>query len=147
VSALIAASPLAFTALKLVGGLYLLWLGVQALRSRGGTRVARAEMPDRPLATLFFKGVFANAINPKVALFFVAFLPQFVVPANGSVGLQMALLGIVFTAQSALLFGLLGFFAGSVGQWLNGKPRVGTWLDRIAGCIFVALGLRLIVTR
>jgi len=91
--------------------------------------------------------VFANAINPKVALFFVAFLPQFVVPANGSVGLQMALLGIVFTAQSALLFGLLGFFAGSVGQWLNGKPRVGTWLDRIAGCIFVALGLRLIVTR
>ena len=147
VSALIAASPLAFTALKLVGGLYLLWLGVQALRSRGGTRVARAEMPDRPLATLFFKGVFANAINPKVALFFVAFLPQFVVPDNGSVGLQMALLGIVFTAQSALLFGLLGFFAGSVGQWLNDKPRVGTWLDRIAGCIFVALGLRLIVTR
>lgn len=147
VSALIAASPLAFTALKLVGGLYLLWLGVQALRSRGGTRVARAEMPDQPLATLFFKGVFANAINPKVALFFVAFLPQFVVPANGSVSLQMALLGIVFTAQSALLFGLLGYFAGSVGHWLNGKPRVGTWLDRIAGSIFVALGLRLIVTR
>ena len=147
VSALIAASPLAFTALKVVGGLYLLWLGVQALRSRGGTRVARAEMPDQALSTLFFKGVFANAINPKVALFFVAFLPQFVVPDNGSVGLQMALLGIVFTAQSALLFGLLGYFAGSVGQWLNGKPRVGTWLDRIAGCIFVALGLRLIVAR
>lgn len=147
VSALIAASPLAFTALRIGGGLYLLWLGIQALRSTGGARVGPAQMADQPLSTLFYRGVFANAINPKVALFFIAFLPQFVVPAHGNVGMQMALLGLVFTVQAALLFGLLGYFAGAVGQWLNRKPRVGAWLDRIAGSIFVALGVRLIVTR
>lgn len=147
VSALIAASPPAFTALRVVGGLYLLWLGIQALRSTGGAQVGRAEFTDQPLSALFLKGVLANAVNPKVALFFIAFLPQFVVPAQGSVGLQMALLGLVFTLQSALLFGLLGYFAGAIGQWLQRKPRVGLWLDRIAGSIFVALGLRLIVTR
>ena len=147
VSALIAASPLAFTALRVVGGLYLLWLGIQALRSTGGAQVGRAGIADQPLSKLFFKGVVANAINPKVALFFIAFLPQFVVPANGNVGLQMALLGLVFTLQAALLFGLLGYFAGAIGQWLQRKPRVGLWLDRVAGSIFVALGLRLIVTR
>ncbi len=147
VSALIAASPPAFTALRVVGGLYLLWLGIQALRSTGGAQVGRAEFADQPLSALFLKGVLANAVNPKVALFFIAFLPQFVVPAQGSVGLQMALLGLVFTLQSALLFGLLGYFAGAIGQWLQRKPRVGLWLDRIAGSIFVALGLRLIVTR
>lgn len=147
VSALIAASPLAFTALKIAGGLYLLWLGIQALRSRGGAQVGRASIDDQPLSALFFKGVFANVINPKVSLFFIAFLPQFVIPANGNVSLQLALLGLVFTLQGALLFGLLGYFAGTIGQWLQRKPRAGLWLDRIAGSIFVALGLRLIITR
>ena len=147
VSALIAASPLAFTALKIAGGLYLLWLGIQALRSRGGTQVGRASIDDQPLSALFFKGVFANVINPKVSLFFIAFLPQFVIPANGNVSLQLALLGLVFTLQGALLFGLLGYFAGTIGQWLQRQPRAGLWLDRIAGSIFVALGLRLIITR
>ena len=59
----------------------------------------------------------------------------------------MASLGVVFTMQAALLFGLLGYFAGSVGQWINRRPRAGQWLDRLAGTIFVALGLRLIVMR
>ncbi|MCH7345554.1 LysE family translocator [Pelomonas sp. CA6] len=148
VSALVAASPLAFTALKVAGGLYLIWLGLQALRSTGGARVGAAEPAAAPsLCTLFFKGVFANAINPKVVLFFLSFLPQFVVPANGPVGTQLALLGLVFTAQAALLFGLLGWFAGAIGQWLNRRPRAGLWLDRVAGAVFVGLGLRLIVAR
>lgn len=147
VSALIAASPLAFTALRIAGGLYLLWLGIQALRSRGGAQVGQTRIGDQPLSTLFFKGVFANVINPKVSLFFIAFLPQFVISANGNVSLQLALLGLVFTVQGAVLFGLLGYFAGTIGQWLQRKPRAGMWLDRVAGSIFVALGLRLIVTR
>ncbi|MCA6217020.1 LysE family translocator [Ideonella sp. B7] len=147
VSALIAASPLAFTALKVCGGLYLVWLGVQALRSRGGTQV-RAVTPGEPsLGRLFFRGVFANAINPKVVLFFLSFLPQFVQAERGQVGLQIALLGLTFTAQAALLFGLLGYFAGAIGQWLNRRPRAGLWLDRVAGTVFVTLGLRLIVSR
>jgi len=147
VSALIAASPLAFTALKVGGGLYLVWLGVQALRSRGGARAADAGEGRLTVQGLFLRGVFANAINPKVVLFFLSFLPQFVVPAQGSVPGQLAALGVVFTLQAALLFGLLGWFAGSVGQWLERKPRAGLWLDRLAGAIFVGLGLRLIVSR
>lgn len=146
VSALVAASPTAFTALKIVGGLYLVWMGVQALRSHGGARTA-LDVPDEPARRLFFKGLLANAINPKVVLFFLSFLPQFVVPARGDANWQIAWLGGVFTLQAALLFGLLGYFSGAVGQWLNRTPRAGLWLDRIAGAIFVGLGLRLMVAR
>lgn len=147
VSALVAASPTAFTLLKIGGGLYLLWLGVQALRTGGGTKVAAVQPSEQSLSHLFLKGVFANAINPKVVLFFLSFLPQFIVTANGSVSGQMAALGVIFTAQAALLFGLLGYFSGSVGQWIGRKPRAGLWLDRIAGAVFVGLSLRLIVAR
>lgn len=146
VSALIAASPVAFTALKVVGGLYLIWMGLQALRSRGGAKVA-AGVPDESARQLFFKGLVANAINPKVVLFFLSFLPQFVVASRGDATWQIAWLGLIFTAQAAVLFGLLGYFSGTIGQWLNRTPRAGMWLDRIAGAIFVGLGLRLIVSR
>jgi len=146
VSALIAASPWAFSWLKIGGGLYLLWLGWQALRSRGGAQVGAVQTPEEPLMRLFFKGVLTNAINPKVVLFFLSFLPQFVVAERGDVPLQMAVLGLLFT-QAAVLFGLLGFFAGTIGQWLNRKPRAGLWLDRVAGTVFIGLGLRLIVAR
>jgi threonine/homoserine/homoserine lactone efflux protein len=147
VSALIAASPLAFTALKVCGGLYLAWMGVKAIRSRGGAAAGRAEGVTESARTLFLRGVFANAINPKVALFFLSFLPQFVVAQRGHANLQVALLGIGFTLQAAILFGLLGFFSGAVGGWLARRPRAGMWLDRAAGAIFIALGLRLIVAR
>lgn len=147
VSALIAASQTAFMLLKFCGGFYLLWLGFNALRSKGGARVCAVRADGASLRSLFMKGVFANAINPKVVLFFLSFLPQFIIPANGDAGRQMALLGFVFTVQAAVLFGLLGFFAGSVGQWLDRRPRMGVWLDRAAGAIFVTLGLRLIVSR
>ncbi|HJV24050.1 MAG TPA: LysE family translocator [Aromatoleum sp.] len=147
VSALIAASPTAFTLLKVCGGLYLIWLGVNALRSLGGARVGAVKSDETSLSKLFLKGVFANAINPKVVLFFLSFLPQFVIPANGNVGLQMALLGVTFTVQAAVLFGMLGYFSGAIGQWLNTKPKASAVLDRVAGTVFVALGLRLIVNR
>jgi threonine/homoserine/homoserine lactone efflux protein len=147
VSALIAASPLAFTALKVCGGLYLAWMGFNAIRSRGGAAASRAEGVTESARTLFFRGVFANAINPKVALFFLSFLPQFVVAQRGGANLQTAHLGLVFTAQAAVLFGLLGYFSGAVGAWLTRRPRAGMWMDRIAGTIFIALGLRLMIVR
>ncbi|SFC45028.1 LysE family translocator [Massilia yuzhufengensis] len=146
VSAIIAASPTAFTALKIAGGLYLIWMGVGALRSRGSAQVA-AGVPDETARQLFFKGLLANAINPKVVLFFLSFLPQFVVASRGDANWQIAWLGLTFTAQAAVIFGLLGYFSGAIGQWLNKTPRAGMWLDRVAGVIFVGLGLRLIVAR
>lgn len=147
VSALVAASPLAFTALKWIGGGYLVWLGLRALRSRGGTLSGADGSGDESAAALFRRGLLANAVNPKVVLFFLSFLPQFVVPAQGPVALQLGVLGLVFTAQAALIFALLGAFAGSIGVWLNRRPGAGAWLDRIAGVVFIGLGLRIIGSR
>jgi threonine/homoserine/homoserine lactone efflux protein len=147
VSALIAASPLAFTSLKVCGGLYLAWMGFHAIRSRGGASASRAEGVTESARALFFRGVFANAINPKVALFFLSFLPQFVIAQRGDANLQTALLGLAFTAQAAVLFVMLGFFSGSIGAWLARRPRAGMWMDRVAGAVFIALGVRLIVAR
>ena len=147
VSALIAASPVAFTALRIGGGLYLVWLGYNALRSQGGSKASDGNAAPQSLRSLFTRGLVANAINPKVVLFFLSLLPQFVIPANGNVPGQMLALGVTFTVQAAILFGLLGYFAGAIGAWLNRKPGAGKWLDRIAGTVFVALGIKLIVAR
>ncbi|QNM97401.1 LysE family translocator [Chitinimonas koreensis] len=147
VSALIAASPTAFTALKLAGGLYLVWLGIQALRSSGVNAPGSAAARPERLRALFARGLLANAINPKVVLFFLAFLPQFVDAGRGGAAWQIGQLGLLFTLQAAVLFGALGYFAGRIGQWLVRSPRAGVWLDRVAGTVFVALGARLIVAR
>jgi threonine/homoserine/homoserine lactone efflux protein len=147
VSALIAASPIAFTVLKILGGLYLIRMGWHALRSRGGTQLGNAPQNLETVSALFRKGLIANAINPKVVMFFLAFLPQFVVVSRGDAPWQIVQLGIVFSLQGALLFGALGYFAGHIGQWLNRHGNAGQWLDRVAGTIFVGLGLKLIVSR
>ncbi|MBN9133970.1 MAG: LysE family translocator [Nitrosospira multiformis] len=146
VSALIAASPAAFTLLRVSGGLYLIFLGFNALHSARDAKVEALQAASQTLAKLFFKGIFANAINPKVVLFFLSFLPQFVILANGNVVGQMIALGLVFTAQATVLFGLLGYFSGAIGQWFNTNPKAGVILDRIAGAVFIVLGLRLIVS-
>ncbi|RUR50817.1 LysE family translocator [Vreelandella populi] len=145
VSALIAASATAFTLLKIVGGLYLIWLGLNAWRSNGSAGVKTVRTMESSLSSLFLKGCIANAINPKVVLFFLSFLPQFVVTINGRVPVQLAGLGLTFTLQAAVLFSLLGYFSGAVGQWLNRRPKAGMILDRVAGTIFVGLGLRLLL--
>lgn len=145
ISALIAASPWAFNALKYAGGAYLIYLGMQALRSTAGINSPEHDGVGDSVWRLFGKGLFANAINPKVVMFFLAFLPQFVENERGGTPWQIAQLGMIFTVQAAVLFGLLGFFAGSVGRWLHRNARAGLWLDRIAGAVFVALGLKLLV--
>ena len=145
ISALIAASPTAFIVLKIAGGLYLIWLGIQAIRNARAVGApqrgkALAETPGK----LFVKGLVANAINPKVILFFLAFLPQFVDSQRGHVAWQIAQLGVLFTVQAIVIFGAVGWFAGSIGERLARRPAIGAWLDRVAGGIFVALGLRLL---
>jgi len=147
VSALVAASPLAFGLLKLGGGAYLVWLGIQAWRSSGTMRTDAGEVLPSSPRQFFAKGLLANAINPKVVIFFLSFLPQFVNVESGSTSWQIAWLGMIFAAQSALIFGALGFFSGSVGQWLGRHANAGAWLDRVAGSVFVALGARLIADR
>ena len=154
ISALIAASAWGFTALKVAGGSYLVFLGVQVWRS---TFKAASTKSDRPVdgamtgsaspRMLFAQGLVANAINPKVVMFFLAFLPQFVVPSQGDAPWQIVQLGVVFTVQAAVLFGLLGYFSGAIGQWMARNGQAGIWLDRVAGTVLAGLGLRLIISR
>ena len=145
VTALIAASDTAFAALKFAGAAYLVWLGVQALKSPGAKFTAEAEgmPPQEAMRPYVMRGFVANAINPKVALFFLAFLPQFVDPARGAAAAQTALRGTLFALQTVLIFGALGWYAGTVGGWLRGRPAVGRWLDRATGVLFIGLGIRL----
>ncbi|GEO81350.1 LysE family translocator [Pararhodospirillum oryzae] len=147
ISALIAASPVAFSALRMLGGLYLIWLGIQVLKGARG--IQAADGPVRPagesLARLFGRGVLANAINPKVILFFLAFLPQFVVIERGMVAGQTLALGLIFAAQAAVLFCALGYFSGQVGARLARAPGLGVWLDRLAGVTFLGVGGRLLI--
>lgn len=149
VSALIAASPWAFFGLKLCGGFYLVWLGVQSLRNARplGTPSNLDGRSSESGRRLFFKGIAANTINPKVVIFFLAFLPQFVDLARGTVGWQTAQLGVLFTLQAVAVFSVIGYFAGGVGEFLGKRPGTGTWLDRTAGAIFILLGVRLMVAR
>ncbi len=146
VSALIAASPAAFTALKLAGGLYLVWLGVQAIRNaRPLDSTTSADTPKEKPARLFAKGLIANSINPKVVLFFLAFLPQFVDSAAGHSGWQIVQLGLIFTLQAALIFSLIGWFSGAIGERIARRPAMAMFLDRLAGGIFIALGAKLLI--
>jgi threonine/homoserine/homoserine lactone efflux protein len=146
ISALIAASPPAFSALKIAGGLYLVWLGIQAIRNARAVASSPAgEAPKETPRKLFVKGLVANAINPKVILYFLAFLPQFVDSLRGYVPWQIAQLGLLFTLVAVIVFSAIGWFAGSIGERIARRPAIGVWLDRVAGAIFLALGLRLLV--
>lgn len=141
VAALLRSSPLAFDLVKIAGGLYLLWIGVQALFGKGAFSLASGG-PAAPLRAIFRQSVLGNMMNPKVTLFFLVFLPQFVHPQAGRPELQMALLGLVFAAQTVVIFGAMGLGASAVGRSLQRHPGAAAWLNRLAGLTFLALGIR-----
>ena len=138
-SAVVAASPALFLSLKVVGAAYLVWLGLQAIRAKAAVEATARPGPDRGC---FVRGLAANAVNPKVALFFLAFLPQFVDPAR-PVALQLGVLGVSFAAASALVFALIGYFSARLGEGLRRRPAVGLWLNRLSGGVFFGLALHL----
>jgi threonine/homoserine/homoserine lactone efflux protein len=140
VAALIAASPALFDGLRIAGALYLLWLAQGALRAawRGGAALRLA----RPVRAAFRDGFLTNLTNPKVILFFLAFLPQFVDPARGPAWVQMALLGPLVPVMGLPAYGLLIAGADRAAARLSVASR---WLDGVAGVLFLGLGLRLLV--
>jgi threonine/homoserine/homoserine lactone efflux protein len=141
VAALLKSSPMAFEAVKLAGAAYLIWIGIKAIRSKGLS--SAHERPSQPLAVVFRQSVIGNLLNPKVTLFFIVFLPQFVNPHGGqSVMLQMFELGGVFMLQTVAVFSVFGLAAGMIGAYLKRRPKVGVWLDRLAGATFIGLGIR-----
>lgn len=141
ISAVFYSSAVAFTAVKSAGAAYLLYLAVRTLKERSAIRLAAAE--ELPAAALFRRGFIMNVLNPKVAMFFLAFLPQFVSPAAGPVPLQMLVLGFVFMAQAVVIFCLIGYFAGSIGSFILARPRIARYFDWLTAGVFAALGMRL----
>lgn len=140
VAALIVASPALFDALRLAGAAYLVWLGLRALRS--ALRNETGLRPAAPAQAAFRDGLATNLTNPKVILFFMAFLPQFIDPSRSPVWLQMLLLGPLVPLMSLPVFALLIAGASRAAARLS---RVGRWVDAAAGVIFLGLGARLLV--
>ena len=141
VAALIRSSELAFDLVRYAGAAYLVWIGIQALRHRSSFALGEAN-EAKALATIYRQSVLGNMLNPKVTLFFLAFLPQFVNAEAGNVGLQMALLGAVFMAVTIVVFGVVAVFAGWIGGWMRQRPVIGERLNVVAGLVFIALGVR-----
>ncbi|MEY3124083.1 MAG: hypothetical protein RLZZ573_603 [Pseudomonadota bacterium] len=141
-AAVFAASGAAFAALKFCGAAYLLWLAWQSWRATVGMAQETSTPPLSALQT-YRRGVLMNITNPKVAIFFLAFLPQFADPAQGSMALQIFSLGGVFMLAALLTFGAIAFFAASFGKALQRSRAAQTFLNRTASLVFFGLAVRL----
>ena len=145
VSAFLAYSATAFTVLKLGGAAYLVFLGIRAWLSGRSVRGA-ASMTAQPLARVFAQGVLVNVLNPKVALFFLAFLPQFVDPSRSDPLWQVLLLGLLFNLTGTAVNCLVALGADRAGGVLRG-PRFGRLMPRISGSVYIIMGLGLALCR
>lgn len=139
-------SPAAFSALKIIGAAYLLYLAWQAFRAapeslNGVTSTTRSR------AALYRRGIYMNISNPKVSIFFLAFLPQFASPERGSVAVQMMILGGLFICATLIIFGTIALLAGTLGAWLSRSDTAMRYLNRVAGVVFAALALKLLTTQ
>ena len=142
-SAILATSALAFSIVKWLGAAYLIWLGIRMLWSKGGSFVSNEHASKQGSRSVYWQGVLVSALNPKVAIFFLAFLPQFVVPGAGSNGAQLFLHGSLVIVVAAFIEPPLVLAGARLGTFLKENQQVGLWLDRGLGALFVALGVRL----
>ena len=141
-STLMMTVPLAYDAVRYAGAAYLVWMGVRALRVRSSAFTPQT-MTRVPLAAIFRQGMVTNALNPKVALFFLAFLPQFTDASRGPLAPQFLLLGVIFIANGLLVCLAYAVAASWIGAWLTSRYDVQSWLTRAMGALFIGLGLRL----
>jgi threonine/homoserine/homoserine lactone efflux protein len=142
VAAIFRTSALAFNLLKGVGAAYLLYLAWQAFRAGGADVSSQADV-SLSGGKLYARGIVMNVTNPKVAIFFLAFLPQFADPSRGALALQMLMLGAVFMLATLIVFGAIAWAAGYLGDWLKRSRRAQVAMNRIAATVFVGLALRL----
>jgi len=143
-SALLAASATAFTVLKIVGAIYLAYVGLSLLRWRAPTSAIEPIAPSS-LKKIFMQGFLTNALNPKVALFFLAFVPQFIGPAASNKALAFLILGAIFNFTGTLWNCAVAWVSARAGQRMR-TGRAVLWMNRTIGAVFVALGVRLALT-
>ena len=141
-SAILASSAAAFQVVKYAGVAYLIYLGVKTLLDRESFTVPEGEgRSSRGLGGVFAQGVATNVLNPKVALFFLAFLPQFAGASGGAA--QFLALGVIFALLALVITGVIAVFSGALGDWLKSRPGPANALRYATGGILIALGLRL----
>lgn len=145
-SALLVSSAIAFSAVKWIGAAYLVWLGIKALRSDGSGFIAQQSGPPEIWPT-FRQGMLVNLLNPKVAVFMLAFLPQFVVEGAGPVPAQLGLHGVLIIVIAAFFEPPLVLAGDRVMRGLRARPKFGLWLDRTLGTVLIAFGIKLAVAR
>jgi threonine/homoserine/homoserine lactone efflux protein len=138
-------SALAFMVVKFAGAAYLIYLGVQAFFSKDLLRLNGDRQPVGN-RRIFLQGLMSNVLNPKIAIFFLAFLPQFVDPGQSGAALRMTVLGLTFAAFGLMFLIPLGWFAGRVGAWLLHRPAISQKIKYVTGSVLVGLGLRLAVS-
>jgi len=143
-AAVLASSALASEVIRYVGAAYLCYLGVRIIRARGeGGQVENLE--DKRLATIFRQGFVTNVLNPKVGLFFLAFLPQFVDPSRGLVGAQIVLLGIIFNTSGTVVNLSVALLSGRLGAWLEARPATFRLQRWFTGSVLIGLAARLVL--
>ncbi len=140
-SALLASSALAFSVVKYAGAAYLITIGVRRILSRADAPAAQLALPRRSLGRLYRDGFVVNILNPKTALFFLAFLPQFVDPARGAVAFQIAFLGLLFALMGFTSDSLYALAAGTAGRWVKRNGRYLRWERYLTGGVFIGLGV------
>jgi threonine/homoserine/homoserine lactone efflux protein len=142
-SVVLATSAIAFSAVKWAGAAYLIWLGIAAIRSGGGSFIASDIKGSVNFLPIYRQGVLVGLLNPKVALFFLAFLPQFVVENAGPVWAQMFLHGVLIIVVAGIIEPPLVVAGEKLTSKLRDDERIGLWMNRSLGAIFIALGIRL----
>ena len=145
-SALLRTSAAAYSIVKVVGSGYLIVLGVRALLDRGRSERA-SDVRQLGQSRLYLHGILSNVLNPKMALFFVAFLPQFVPASRASTFVPMLVLGLAFAALGVVWLVGLGLLSGTVGRWLNAHRTASRIMQRVSGLALIGLGLRLALDR
>ncbi len=143
IAVLIRSSPLAFGIVKYAGAAYLAYIGLRSLTNRGGFALQK-DKEITTLSLIYKQSVIGNVLNPKVTLFFLSFLPQFVDSHAAHVEVQMLVLGAIFMLQTILVFGLIALLSGWIGDRLKTQPRILNRLNFFAGCVFIGLGLHIV---
>lgn len=142
-SVLLSKSLLAFNIVKYLGAVYLVYLGTNAIRNAkraGDISDVRNQLSGR---NIFWSGVLTNILNPKVALFFLAFLPQFINPANAGSALPFLILGATFIFTGTVWCFILALFSSAIAAKLRQNSQIKIWLERVTGSLFILLGIRL----
>lgn len=145
VSALLQHSETAFLTVKYAGAAYLLYLAWKAIRSADGAAMATRRLDRAGLWRVFAEGALTNLLNPKVALFILAFLPQFVDPGRGNAAVQILILGALFNVGGTTINSLVACFASVAARAIGGSAGFGRWLNRISAIVFVGLAVRLVL--